>query len=81
MGEGLKVGCNEETVLAPSLDPNFRCLKDILSPVQPGRPCAAPPLELIQQQQGEAKLMLKDEVVGHSSLYPYGQAEVETFAL
>jgi hypothetical protein len=32
----LWVGCNKETKLSPALDPNYRCLKDILSPVQPG---------------------------------------------
>jgi hypothetical protein len=64
--------------LQPMLDPNYRCLKDILSPMQPGSPSVTPPLSFIHRQKGEPKVLSKDGILGHSSLLPMGRQTVKS---
>jgi hypothetical protein len=75
------VGCNSYDQLIPTLDPNYRCLKDILSPMHTGARSSPPPLDFIRRQQGEPKVLTNDGVLGHSSLLPYGKADCLVYAL
>jgi hypothetical protein len=75
------VRCNKERCLAPTLDPNFCSLKDILSLVQLGLSVRPPPLNLIYHQKEEPKVLMNDGLVGHSSLLPYGKADTKVYAL
>jgi hypothetical protein len=75
------VGCIQGENLAPALDPNFRCLEDILSPVQAGLPLKTPPLDLVYWQKDEPKVLMHNGMVGYSSFFPYGKAKTQVYAL
>jgi hypothetical protein len=75
------VGSNTEEKLEGTLDPNFRCLKDVLSPVVGGAACPNPPPKFVQRLEGEPSLQLHHGILGHSSLIPWGSVEDQVYSL
>jgi hypothetical protein len=66
------VGSNTGKEIEGELDPNFRCLKDILSPVVGGLNIPIPPSKFVLRHDGEATVQQHNGVLAHSSLLPWG---------
>jgi hypothetical protein len=75
------VGSNTAAKLEGELGPNFRCLKDILSPMVGGLEIQAPPPKFVHQPKGEPVVNLHNGVLGHTLLLPCGSVKSQVYSL